>query len=126
MPKPLDLTNQQFGKLKVKEKDNKITEDDIKSLIRGGAYEGILENDEKKYLLNIFDFNEDIYGLDLEISFIEKIRDEKRFASLSELAVQLEADRDRCLSLIQDSYGNDYRTIVYSSSVHFQSDRKKA
>ena len=49
---------------------------------------------------NIFDFNEDIYGLDLEISFIEKIRDEKRFASLSELAVQLEADRDRCLSLI--------------------------
>ena len=49
---------------------------------------------------NIFDFNEDIYGLDLEISFIEKIRDEKRFASLSELAAQLEADRDRCLSLI--------------------------
>ena len=49
---------------------------------------------------NIFDFNEDIYGLDLEISFIEKIRDERRFASLSELAVQLEADRDRCLSLI--------------------------
>lgn len=44
--------------LKVKEKDNKITEDDIKSLIRGGAYEGILENDEKKYLLNIFDFND--------------------------------------------------------------------
>jgi riboflavin kinase/FMN adenylyltransferase len=49
---------------------------------------------------NIFDFSEDIYGLDMEISFIEKIRDEVRFDSLQELRDQLVADRETCLTLI--------------------------
>ena len=49
---------------------------------------------------NIFDFNEDIYGLDMEISFIDKIRDEVRFDSLQELRDQLVADRETCLTLI--------------------------
>ena len=47
---------------------------------------------------NIFGFDEDIYGLDIELSFISKIRDEVRFGSLEELKVQLEKDRDVCLS----------------------------
>ncbi|MGM9785486.1 MAG: riboflavin biosynthesis protein RibF [Candidatus Cryptobacteroides sp.] len=45
---------------------------------------------------NIFDFDEDIYGLDLELTFIAKIRDEMRFGSLEELALQLKTDRDIC------------------------------
>ena len=49
---------------------------------------------------NIFDFHEDIYGLDLKISFIEKIRDEKKFLSLEELSQQLEQDRLRCFKNI--------------------------
>ena len=42
---------------------------------------------------NIFGFNDDIYGLDLRISFIARLRDEHRFASLDELRAQIEADR---------------------------------
>lgn len=42
---------------------------------------------------NIFGFNDDIYGLDLRINFIARLRDERRFASLDELRHQLEADR---------------------------------
>ena len=49
---------------------------------------------------NIFGFDEDIYGLDIEVSFLSKIRDEVRFDSLEELKVQLESDRDACLSQI--------------------------
>ena len=49
---------------------------------------------------NIFGFDEDIYGLDMEISFIQKIRDEIRFESLDELRKRLDIDRDHCLSLI--------------------------
>ena len=49
---------------------------------------------------NIFAFDEDIYGLDMEISFIQKIRDEIRFESLDELRKRLDIDRDHCLSLI--------------------------
>ena len=49
---------------------------------------------------NIFDFDEDIYGLDLKITFIAKIREEVRFDSLEELKKQLENDRNSCLSLL--------------------------
>ena len=41
---------------------------------------------------HIFDFDEDIYGLDINVTFIEKVRDEVRFASLDELKNQLEID----------------------------------
>ena len=47
---------------------------------------------------NIFDFDEDIYGLDLKITFFKKIREERRFGSLDELKAQLERDRDSCIA----------------------------
>ena len=49
---------------------------------------------------NIFGFDEDIYGLDIKVTFLQKIRDEIRFASLEELKMQLETDRDDCLNVI--------------------------
>lgn len=49
---------------------------------------------------NIFGFDEDIYGLDLELSFVAKIRDEVRFGSVDQLKAQLEKDRDTCLSMM--------------------------
>ena len=51
---------------------------------------------------HIFGFDEDIYGLDLEISFLDKIRDEVRFRSLEDLRMQLEKDKEICLSLMAD------------------------
>ena len=50
---------------------------------------------------NIFGFEEDIYGLDIELSFIEKIREERRFDSLDELKIQLDKDRDACLTILE-------------------------
>jgi len=41
---------------------------------------------------HIFDFDEDIYGQDLTIELITRIRDERRFGSLDELKVQLRLD----------------------------------
>ena len=49
---------------------------------------------------HIFDFDEDIYGLDLEVTFLSRIREEIRFDSLDELRVQLEKDRDACRTVI--------------------------
>ena len=42
---------------------------------------------------HIFDFDEEIYGLDIKVTFIRKVRDEVRFASLDELKTQLETDK---------------------------------
>ncbi len=42
--------------------------------------------------VNIFDFNQDIYGQEIEVVFLQKIRDEKRFDSLDELKTQIAQD----------------------------------
>ena len=43
---------------------------------------------------HIFDFDEDIYGLDIKVTVMEKIRDEVKFESLEALRNQLEKDRE--------------------------------
>ena len=54
-------------------------------------------NNQRTIETNIFDFGEDIYGLDIRISFLRKIRDEKPFSSLAALASQLSIDKEMCL-----------------------------
>ncbi|MDA8082119.1 MAG: bifunctional riboflavin kinase/FAD synthetase [Nitrospiraceae bacterium] len=41
---------------------------------------------------NLFDFNEDIYGEEISVYFLEKIRDEKKFGSVDELVSQIRQD----------------------------------
>ncbi len=43
---------------------------------------------------HILNFDEDIYGLDLGVSFVARIRDEVKFNSLEELKLQLEKDKE--------------------------------
>ena len=45
---------------------------------------------------NIFDFDEDIYGLPIKTSFVRRIREEKLFPSLDALREQLVRDRESC------------------------------
>ena len=42
---------------------------------------------------NIFDFDEQIYGLDMNVRFVDKIREEAKFPSLEALASQLSEDK---------------------------------
>lgn len=50
-------------------------------------------NNARTIETHILDFDEDIYGLDLKLTFVTKIRQECRFESLEALKVQLEEDR---------------------------------
>ncbi len=43
---------------------------------------------------HILNFEEDIYGLDLKIDFIRRLRDEQRFDSLEQLKQQLQRDKE--------------------------------
>ena len=49
---------------------------------------------------NIFDFDEDIYGLDIRLTFLRRIREEIRFTSFTQLKAQLARDKFYCKSLI--------------------------
>ena len=53
---------------------------------------------------NIFGFNEDIYGLDIRLSFVRKIRNEVKFNDFSLLASQLDKDRALCLDWLSGAH----------------------
>jgi riboflavin kinase/FMN adenylyltransferase len=44
--------------------------------------------------VHLFDFNGDLYGARLSVSFLRRLRDERRFESPEALAVQLARDRE--------------------------------
>src|SRR5215207_11630233 len=45
--------------------------------------------------VHIFDYSQDIYDRQLRLSFVQRLRDERAFASLDELRAQIEADCQR-------------------------------
>ena len=49
----------------------------------------------------IFDFNKDIYGTNIEISFLQKIRDQVKFQNQEELVKQMDNDYAVALKLLE-------------------------
>ena len=52
--------------------------------------------------VNLFDFNENIYGQELKIEFVERTRDEKHFSGPDELVAQLKEDREKSLNILRN------------------------
>jgi riboflavin kinase/FMN adenylyltransferase len=58
--------------------------------------------------VHLFDFAGDLYGRDLELEFIARLRDERRFADLRELADQIGRDTDTARAVLaRDARGRD-------------------
>lgn len=54
-----------------------------------------IAHDNKAILeVHIFDFDKEIYGEQIKVNFLKKIRDEKKFNSLDELKMQIQKDID--------------------------------
>lgn len=77
--------------------------------VDGVKYKGMLnigikptvQNALKKTIeVNIFDFEKDIYGEQVVVEFVARIRDEKKFNDISELQKQLEIDKNKSLNLL--------------------------
>jgi riboflavin kinase/FMN adenylyltransferase len=50
------------------------------------------DNGERIVETHILDFDEDIYGVDLVVEFVERLRDERRFDNVDELVSQIHQD----------------------------------
>lgn len=62
------------------------------------------EDEEKRALeVHIFDFDQEIYGKAVQVRFVERIRDEKKFDGVEELKAQLEADKERSKSALKNA-----------------------
>lgn len=48
---------------------------------------------------HIFDFDQDIYGKKVVVTFTGRIRDERKFAGLDELTAQLALDKTRAMEI---------------------------
>jgi riboflavin kinase/FMN adenylyltransferase len=53
--------------------------------------------------VHLFDFNRDIYGAHIEVVFVEKIRDEKRFESFDALKQQIQRDAEQAQNIFTGS-----------------------
>lgn len=67
--------------------------------IEGKSYSG-MTNVGDAIETHIFDFDEDIYGHTIKVSFIRHVRNEMTFGSLQELKTQLHIDEDNCKKLL--------------------------
>lgn len=83
----------------------------VSAEVKGKKYYGMMNignrptiaEGEKIFLeVNIFDFNENIYGETIKIEFLKYLREERKFSSLDELVTQLNKDRETCQELIKN------------------------
>jgi riboflavin kinase/FMN adenylyltransferase len=98
--------------IKVPEPYKQIPRDGVYAVrvkINGDSYYGMLNIGSRptvsarlreKYIeVHIFDFNQKIYHQKVTVSFVRRIRDEKKFKGLAELARQLEEDQKEVLKI---------------------------
>ena len=75
----------------------------VKAKAGGGLYGGVLNIGRKPTFfaprdmepaieVNIFGFNKHIYGRDIEVQFVKKLRDEIRFSKIEDLVAQIKKD----------------------------------
>jgi riboflavin kinase/FMN adenylyltransferase len=82
----------------------------VKVELNGADYNGMLNigtrptfnnnADNRSIEVNIFDFEGDIYGKEITLKFIGKIRDEKKFETMEMLVYQLEKDKIEALLIL--------------------------
>lgn len=60
----------------------------------------VREGEPRTLEVHLLDFDRDIYGTRLTVSFLRRLRDEKKFASLSDLVRQLAEDREEVLRTV--------------------------
>lgn len=59
-------------------------------------------NGKKRALeVHLFDFDENIYGKEVQVRFFDRIRDELKFSGVDELIAQLREDRNRALEILR-------------------------
>jgi riboflavin kinase/FMN adenylyltransferase len=68
-----------------------------------GVRPTVSSNSDKRIEVHIFNFDETIYGTDIEVFVIAKIRDEMSFGSLEELKTQLSKDEINCKRILDRS-----------------------
>ncbi len=63
---------------------------------------------EKRSETNIVGFDGDLYGQNIEVFLVEKLRGEMAFKSLNELSARISADREKATEIIKKEFQNEF------------------
>ncbi len=77
-----------------------VTNIGVRPTIKGGS--------EKRSETNIVGFDGDLYGQNIEVFLVEKLRDEMEFSSLDELSTRIFADREKATEIIKKEFQNEF------------------
>lgn len=56
--------------------------------------------------VHIFDFDKDIYGKEVQVQFVKRLRDEKKFSGIEELKAQLKKDKAKAKKILNSKRPN--------------------
>lgn len=77
-----------------------VTNIGVRPTIEGGS--------EKRSETNIVGFSGDLYGQNIEVFLVEKLRGEMVFKSLDELSARISADREKATEIIKKEFQNEF------------------
>ncbi|THF88917.1 bifunctional riboflavin kinase/FAD synthetase [Deinococcus sp. KSM4-11] len=80
------------------------------SLPRGGRWHGVanvgfrptVNGKARRFEVNVFDFNGDLYGQELQVKFFQYLRGEQKFGGLDELKAQIARDAQAARDALKD------------------------
>lgn len=74
----------------------------LKGMLNIGYRPTLNNGQERSIEVHILDFEGDLYGKEIMVEFVHRLREERTFASLDELTEQLEKDKARVKELLDD------------------------
>lgn len=77
-----------------------IYDDQIHNGVMNIGYNPTFDDRAVSAEVHIFDFSEDIYGQDIEVNMIERLRDEKKFSGPEELVSQIKKDIEKAKEVL--------------------------
>ena len=77
-----------------------VTNIGVRPTIEGGS--------EKRSETNIVGFDGDLYGQNIEVFLVEKLRGEMAFKCLDELSARISADREKATEIIKKEFQNEF------------------
>ena len=74
----------------------------LKGMLNIGYRPTLNNGRERSIEVHILDFEGDLYGKEIMVEFVHRLREERTFSSLDELTEQLEKDKARVKELLDD------------------------
>ncbi|PRS61017.1 bifunctional riboflavin kinase/FAD synthetase [Bacillus sp. GBSW19] len=85
----------------------------VRAEVKGKVYDGVCNvgykptfyekrPDQPAIEVNLFDFNEEIYGEPIKLQWFKRIRSEQKFNGIQELTVQISQDKEEAIQFFQD------------------------